>query len=91
MEIILSQNCAVEWKQRKDFVFHFLLDYSYNSTKPHCLNSGKQIAGNCSTPRSFMHPVYQCSEFNEKLMEYFNAEGSQNISNTKNKLGVTVN
>lgn len=28
MEIILSQNYIVEWKQRQDFVFHFLLDYS---------------------------------------------------------------
>lgn len=28
------------------------------------------------------------SEFNEKLMGYFNAEGSQNISNTKIILGV---
>lgn len=59
MEIILSQNYMLEWKQREDFVFHFLLDYSYNSTKTHCLNSGKQIAGNCSTTRSFIHPVYR--------------------------------
>lgn len=28
MEIILSQNYADEWKQREDFVFHFLSDYS---------------------------------------------------------------
>lgn len=28
MEIILSQNYTVEWKQREDFVFHFLLGYS---------------------------------------------------------------
>ena len=28
MEIILSQNCMAEWRQREDFPFHFLLDYS---------------------------------------------------------------
>lgn len=33
----------------------------------------------------------KCSEFKEKLVGHFNAERSQNIANTKVKLGVVMN